>query len=186
MSNESTKWLYDNLTAEGYNVGKDLAEFDSLMVHNEESRKWAFETARNLGYNVGTDFDEFSKLVAPATSQYTFAASKPELNDNARKLYDALSQEYDLGTFEQFERDIADAGKRRKLYDATIDEYDFGDFSAFESQLGFAPQTQEVPLLPKINKNAYTFSSQELELGLSILTILIISVVWYKLIKRAK
>ena len=62
------------------------------------------------------------------------------MNDNKRKLYDALSQDYDLGTFEQFESDIADASKRRKLYDATIEEYDFGDFSAFENQLGFAQQ----------------------------------------------
>ena len=67
------------------------------------------------------------------------------MDDNKRKLYDALSQEYDLGTFEQFESDIADAGKRRKLYDATIEEYDFGDFQAFETQLGFA-QSPKVEL----------------------------------------
>ena len=67
------------------------------------------------------------------------------MNDNKRKLYDALSQDYDLGTFEQFESDIADAGKRRKLYDATIEEYDFGDFSEFENQLGFTPQAVTAP-----------------------------------------
>ena len=71
MNNESTKWLYDNLTARGYNVGKDLAEFDSLMVNNEESRKWAFETAGQLGYNVGEDYDEFSSLVAPKMTEDT-------------------------------------------------------------------------------------------------------------------
>ena len=67
-NNESTKWLYDNLTAEGYNVGKDVAEFDSLLVNNEDSRKWAFETAQSLGYNVGKDYDEFSNIVAPAVA----------------------------------------------------------------------------------------------------------------------
>lgn len=66
------------------------------------------------------------------------------MNDNKRKLYDALSQEYDLGTFEQFESDIADAGKRRRLYDATINDYDFGDYDSFSSQLGFVQQAQEV------------------------------------------
>ena len=83
------------------------------------------------------------------------------MNDNKRKLYDALSQDYDLGTFEQFESDIADAGKRRKLYDATIEEYDFGDFSEFENQLGFAPQAQSAPRLGA-DKSVYTFTAEEL------------------------
>ena len=93
------------------------------------------------------------------------------MNDNKRKLYDALSQDYDLGTFEQFESDIADAGKRRKLYDATIEEYDFGDFAEFENQLGFAPQAQSAPQAvaapqpaPQLeaDKSAYTFTAEEL------------------------
>ena len=64
--NESVKWLYDNLTEEGYNVGKDYAEFDSLIVNNDESRKWVYDTAISLGYNVGKDYNEFSSLVLPA------------------------------------------------------------------------------------------------------------------------
>ena len=40
------------------------------------------------------------------------------MNDNKRKLYDALSQEYDMGTFEQFSKDIEDEAKRRKLYES--------------------------------------------------------------------
>ena len=59
------------------------------------------------------------------------------MDDNKRKLYDALSEDYDLGTFEQFSNDIADESKRRKLYDAAIEDYDFGDFDTFSSQLGF-------------------------------------------------
>ena len=43
------------------------------------------------------------------------------MEDNKRKLYDALSQDYDLGSFEQFSADIADDTKRRKLYDATAE-----------------------------------------------------------------
>ena len=64
--NESTKWLYEQLTKKGYNVGKDQAEFDNLMATNEESRKWAYETAQKSGLNVGKDIDEFTSLVAPA------------------------------------------------------------------------------------------------------------------------
>lgn len=68
--------------------------------------------------------------------------------DNKRKLYDALSKDYDMGTFEQFCTDIQDDNKRRKLYDATSETYDYGDYSKFSSQLGFgenAPAPVEAP-----------------------------------------
>ena len=55
---------------------------------------------------------------------------------NSRKLYDALSKEYDMGTYDQFSRDIQDDGKRRKLYDAIKGEYDLPDFDGFSNQLG--------------------------------------------------
>ncbi len=74
--NESRKWLYNTLRSAGYNVGRDYAEFDSLMSNNEESRKWAFETATAAGYNVGKDYDEFDNLINPRPadkSQYKFA-----------------------------------------------------------------------------------------------------------------
>lgn len=100
------------------------------------------------------------------------------MEDNKRKLYDALSAEYDLGTFEQFSTDIQDADKRKKLYDATINDYDFGDYDSFSSQLGFSPaQERTVPqqgiipeLLgvpypaPKIDKSQYTFTGEQLGL----------------------
>lgn len=54
---------------------------------------------------------------------------------NKRKLYDALSKEYDLGTFEQFSSDVEDEGKRQKLYNAIKDEYDLPDFDGFTNQL---------------------------------------------------
>lgn len=57
------------------------------------------------------------------------------MDDNKKKLYDALSEEYDMGTFEQFCSDINDDEKRKKLYDATINEYDFGDYDSFSKQL---------------------------------------------------
>ena len=77
MENESTKWLYEQLNNKGYNVGKDIAEFDNLMQTNEQSRKWAYETANREGFNVGKDIDEFTSLVAPVTSSPTPAATSP-------------------------------------------------------------------------------------------------------------
>lgn len=63
MANESTTWLYEQLKNKGYNVGKDVNEFDSLMHANAQSRQWAYETATNCGFNVGKDIDEFTSLV---------------------------------------------------------------------------------------------------------------------------
>lgn len=57
--------------------------------------------------------------------------------DNKEKLYNALSEEYDLGTFEQFSADLDNEEKRRKLYDATSDDYDYGDYESFSAQLGY-------------------------------------------------
>lgn len=60
--------------------------------------------------------------------------------DNKRKLYDALSGIWDLGTFESFSQDIEDENKRRKLYEAASKEFDLGDFDSFSGQLGFTKQ----------------------------------------------
>lgn len=67
-------------------------------------------------------------------------------NENRRKLYDALSQDYDMGTYEQFCKDIQDETKRKKLYDATSEVYDYGDYAKFSSQLGFG-QTSPAPVI---------------------------------------
>lgn len=63
--NESTKWLYEQLSQRGYNVGKDAAEFDNLMRTNASSREWAYKTAKSNGLDVGRDQSEFDNLVAP-------------------------------------------------------------------------------------------------------------------------
>ncbi|MCM1356412.1 MAG: strawberry notch C-terminal domain-containing protein [Staphylococcus sp.] len=74
MANESTKWLYDQLKGKGYNVGKDVEEFDGLMRTNADSRRWAYDTATKSGLNVGRDIDEFSSLVGGPTQQDTSSA----------------------------------------------------------------------------------------------------------------
>lgn len=71
--------------------------------------------------------------------------------DNKRKLYDALSQDYDMGSYEQFCADLNDEGKRRKLYDATSQDYDLGTWDSFSQQLGYgqaAAPTQKRPAAP--------------------------------------
>ena len=64
------------------------------------------------------------------------------MNDNKKKLYDALSADYDMGDFETFAADVEDSVKRRKLYDAISGEYDLGDFDSFSKQLLGTTTTQ--------------------------------------------
>ena len=58
------------------------------------------------------------------------------MSEDKRKLYEALSPEYDLGTYEEFERNIGDSVKRRKLYDAASADYDLGDFESYSQRIG--------------------------------------------------
>ena len=87
-NNESTRWLYGQLSRRGYNVGKDLAEFENLMNTNSESRKWAYDTARGEGLDVGRDQAEFDSLVAPDSAA---GAGNPSAGSHARQVV----EEYD-------------------------------------------------------------------------------------------
>ncbi len=77
-ANESTKWLYEQLKGKGYNVGKDVNEFDSLMRSNADSRQWAYDTAKKSGLNVGKDIDEFSSLVGGSSSPAPVIDTTPD------------------------------------------------------------------------------------------------------------
>lgn len=57
-------------------------------------------------------------------------------DENSKKLFNALSEDYDMGSYDKFVNDIQDEGKRRKLYDAIINDYDLPDFDSFSKQLG--------------------------------------------------
>ena len=71
------------------------------------------------------------------------------MDDNKKRLYDALSKDYDMGSFEQFSSDIQDSAKRQKLYDAIKEEYDLPDFDGFTNQLGIVqPQAEPKPYNP--------------------------------------
>ena len=89
-------------------------------------------------------------------------------DDNSKKLWDALSQDYDMGSYEEFVNDIQDEAKRRKLYDAISEEYDLPDFDGFSQQLGIskpvpqpaAPQPQQQDTV-RADGNVFTESQLE-------------------------
>lgn len=85
-ANESTKWLYEQLKGKGYNVGKDVNEFDSLMRTNADSRQWAYDTATKSGLNVGKDIDEFSSLVGGTSPSSPVADLSPATTDSTAEV----------------------------------------------------------------------------------------------------
>lgn len=59
------------------------------------------------------------------------------MEDKRKALYDALSGEYDLGTYEDFSGKLNDESKRKALYDAAGQDYDLGTYEEYSSKLGF-------------------------------------------------
>ena len=90
-----------------------------------------------------------------------------ENNDNKRKLYDALSKDYDMGSYEQFVEDIQDESKRKKLYDVTSKEYDYGDYESFSRQLGMRETHSELAPHAEKNKQKALNPSQQKTVGMS-------------------
>lgn len=65
------------------------------------------------------------------------------MNDNKQKLYDAISGDYDVGTFDAFSRRLDNENDRRQLYDAISGDYDVGDYDTFSSKLGYGGVTDK-------------------------------------------
>lgn len=65
------------------------------------------------------------------------------MEEKRKALYDALSGEYNLGTYEDFTTKLNDESKRRALYDAASQDYDLGTYEDYSKKLGFGPTYQE-------------------------------------------
>lgn len=58
-----------------------------------------------------------------------------------RKLYDAISGTYDIGTFEEFDSKMNSPESRKKLYDFAISkDFDLGNYDEFESKISSSPK----------------------------------------------
>jgi len=64
----------------------------------------------------------------------------PGNDDKKKVLYDAVSKEYDLGTYDEFNQKLQDPNKRKALYDAIGEDYDLGDYDTFAKKLGYDSQ----------------------------------------------
>jgi len=61
-------------------------------------------------------------------------------NDSLKKVYDAVSTKFDLGTYDEFAQKIKDPIRRKKLFDAVSNDFDLGDYNTFNQKLGFDSQ----------------------------------------------
>lgn len=66
----------------------------------------------------------------------------PEEKDKIKKLYDTfVSDGYDMGSEEDFRKNLLDSTKRKAAYDALVkDGYDMEPFEEFESNIGFGKE----------------------------------------------
>lgn len=57
--------------------------------------------------------------------------------DNIKNLYEALKNDYDLGSEQDFRNSLKDVNNRRNLYNAIGNDYDLGSEQDFENSLGY-------------------------------------------------
>lgn len=87
--------------------------------------------------------------------------------DPRQKLYGALSKDFDLGTFEEFNSKMNNPESRKKLYGAVSKTMDLGDYSEFESKV--APvkkkETSQSPSTSQKTQSASPSEKSSLDIG---------------------
>lgn len=67
------------------------------------------------------------------------------MDENRRKLYDQLSQNWNVGSWEEFDRDIDNEDNMRVAWDAVGGQDGYGDFDLFKQSIQRSPQQVEQP-----------------------------------------
>ena len=65
--------------------------------------------------------------------------------DNIKNLYDALKDEYDLGSEQDFRTSMSDKTNRQNLYNTIKDEYDLGTEADFDKAKGYDEAVKTAP-----------------------------------------
>jgi hypothetical protein len=68
--------------------------------------------------------------------------------DKLRKLYDNVSESYDLPDFETFRVDMTNENKRKRFYENISQEYDMPDYGQFVSDMGFGEPQKKKGIQP--------------------------------------
>lgn len=127
-----------------------IALSDRYYVMNSEGDKifdkWEccvkyMEVGKNGFYEYHAIQEEMTVSVPENVEPVKTLEKTPE--DHIRKLYDALSKEYNLGDYNTFTKQIQDPALRRKAYDTISKKYNVGTFEEYETKLGFSPNKPE-------------------------------------------
>jgi hypothetical protein len=77
------------------------------------------------------------------------------MKESLQSLYNTVSQEYDIGTYDSFSKSMQDSSKRRVFYDYLSEEYQLPDYETFELKVS-SPE-------PSIDLNDVVTSTDEPE-----------------------
>ena len=86
----------------------------------------------------------------------------PDPKEKAKVLYDAISKEYEVGSYDDFFNKLQDSTKRKTLYDAIGNDYDLGTFDDFSNKV--VSKKKVTPLQPSPS-SAIPSLSQTIEKG---------------------
>ena len=82
--------------------------------------------------------------------------------DNITNLYNALKEDYDLGSENDFRKSLENADNRHNLYDAIQNDYDLGSEDDFNNSLGYGNKQQPAESAPANNSSKQaSFTQQE-------------------------
>ena len=79
------------------------------------------------------------------------------MKESLQSLYNTVSQEYDIGTYDSFSKSMQDSSKRRVFYDYLSEEYQLPDYETFELKVS-SPE-------PSIDLNEVVTSTDEPDTG---------------------
>lgn len=122
---ENRQWIYKNLTAKNYNVGKDYSEFEYLIFNNQESRDWLYKKLVEEQYNVGNSYEEFENLFIPSESLSRYL----DVDEN-----EFIQGIYDNNSASEFYNKMKDEGVKRlsiifnsydRFYNFISSDFDF-------------------------------------------------------------
>ena len=80
------------------------------------------------------------------------------MKESLQSLYNTVSQEYDIGTYDSFSKSMQDSSKRRVFYDYLSEEYQLPDYETFELKVSSTE--------PSIDLNEVVTSTDEPEQSL--------------------
>lgn len=69
---------------------------------------------------------------------------QPTPPNKSKVLYDAVSKDYDLGTYEEFETKLQDPSKRKAFYEGVGSEYSLGSYDEFETKITSSLKKKDV------------------------------------------